>query len=757
MANDLYTSIDETIYGGRTDGTPIGPLTLNSPLVGTVGVPSEGSITNASGSALNWTISVTAGATITPLSGTTPSGGSSTFTVTPSIPGNFTITLVNTSGGDVVGNGDIFTVYTPPVTTNFQARDAATYLFQSTPTGYLPSRIPTNPADGLDFDIWGPNHKWVDKHSEWNWVTPGGDWIDALGADRTTSTGNNPWATRDLPTLASGHAPQDHNMDVTAALQYVQTNNHWCAFSMRGGYSPRVVAGNFYPDASKRPRISVTYTDTTTEVLACRLTGTTSLSTSASPSTVLAEIPLPSPAETKSVFFEFERPSKPVASATMYFTCTQQNWGGGLPRQIRLEGILTPATRGVQIATGAAIAAGGELDSGLVGSPDVIWIHRYLDSAPESDFMTAHSERYSQADSSFSPHLWTGNPGDIDTNKFPYLHAGKWYNGNWPNFWDTWPSGSEGGKNLSKVLSTYTGENFAPLAPNLGALRTHCDSIEIVDGQDVYSMAGWNICDARINMPEPIFGLLDHIRIRYYQRIHVDPRWGPMTPENRKHVYRNQSILTTRWQDRSGKGGIGPGHDTTGGGVSGTSGGRMGWQMRDSWYLCDANQGGPSEPGMSVGYHLYDYQANNPLNHRYGSADIGPGERFGNKGGYGGLWPHDRWVLVEKEIKLNTVDGVTYPDYIADGFLRTWVNGRLVYERTNMVFRQLPYYAGARGRTDQIWPMRELGIRDLWLCGFYGGQTPPTEAITFFFTGLVVAHGSAGYIGPIAGIPIDDF
>lgn len=50
-----------------------------------------------------------------------------------------------------------------------------------------------------------------------------------------------------------------------------------------------------------------------------------------------------------------------------------------------------------------------------------------------------------------------------------------------------------------------------------------------------------------------------------------------------------------------------------------------------------------------------------------------------------------KWYAIETEVKLNTVDG-TGGTYIPDGILRTWIDGKLVFERTGMVFRTLPAY-----------------------------------------------------------------
>ena len=107
--------------------------------------------------------------------------------------------------------------------------------------------------------------------------------------------------------------------------------------------------------------------------------------------------------------------------------------------------------------------------------------------------------------------------------------------------------------------------------------------IPVVDGQEVsmYGRVGANLL---LFMDEPHFGRIDHIFIRYYMRMGT-----PYHPQmsDRKQILSNGA---PRWTDMAGKMGIGPSHATSYGGVSGSSGGPFGWQMRQSWYDNDAGQ-----------------------------------------------------------------------------------------------------------------------------------------------------------------------
>ena len=193
----------------------------------------------------------------------------------------------------------------------------------------------------------------------------------------------------------------------------------------------------------------------------------------------------------------------------------------------------------------------------------------------------------------------------------------------------------------------------------------------------------------------------------------------------------------------NGKTGIAPSHSTSYGGVSGSSGGKHGWQMRLAWADCDAAQGGPDENGLALGLHTYDFLYNNrPFD--YGNTDTMRQTQFGQKDGLGGIIYHGKWYCLEMEVDLNSVME-SAPGYLQDGAVRVWVDGSLAFERTEMVMRSLPILSVPYDSTN-IRPCRELGHRDLWFNWFHGGKTFNTIDRTLFFTGL--AWGRE-YIGPM--------
>lgn len=625
----------------------------------------------------------------------------------------------------------------PPVTPDAAKsyRDAGNLLFQATPFSALASRLPLgspNPGFNFDYERWGPTHTRVSRHGDWLWDNAGGDWLDANLAPQ----GSTPWASTPTPIGTAG-VVYDHTMDITSAMQFVQTNDRWAAFCLRGSSAARKIAGKFHADQTKHPRVEVVYADATTGTLACTLVAPITTS-STIPASCSASIDVNTTGSANNCVIEFDRPAKAVQSAILHFSVTEQQWSGS-PTDIKLLGVMDPPIRSAAVIGGAAqSSAVADLDAGLAADPNAIFVHRYVDGSTQSDFISNYFGNL--YDNEFDPAIFGGA---ANTNLLPHAHAGKWVQAN------------SGVWNLNLVPSDYAGEGFAPLAPGVGAVRTHVPAAvpTVVDG-DVVGVSGAGACQARLLLPIDRIGLQRHIRIRYYQRLHIEAEYSPMTPQNRQHVWQ-QLNGAARFVDRSGKGGIGVSHDTIFGGFSGSSGGQKGWQLRDSWYLCDAAMGGPDEDGVSYGYHLYDYLVNNPAGHQYGGTDYGTGERYGQVGGFGGKLQFDRWYCIEKEIYLNTVDG-GYPLFIADGYLRTWIDGRLVYERTGMVFRQTPVWtSGAQPAGGNfVTPMRDLGVRDVLMNFFYGGQTWPTESITQFFTGLVVADGAMGYIGPMKGVAV---
>jgi hypothetical protein len=570
------------------------------------------------------------------------------------------------------------------------------------PAKTIPSRL----AGGSSFawDRFGPTHKYVDAHSAWLWTLPGGDWIDA----NKVRHGSSPWFSAPSGKASGATASASYDVDVTAALRYVQVNQRWCAFLLKAKNAPRAIAGIAHPNHAA-PYIEVKYANNTQARLKCRIVAANSAS-SVMPNTTSASYALPA-------FIEFDRPQYDVTSARLYFVLTE-HWSGRSPS---VDGyLLDPPALADAVRSGLASSAGA-LDAGIEASASVIGAHRYVDGKSLADFAHVGEQNF-HAERNYDPAIF--GTGPTDRSKFPHVGLGKWINTD-----SSW----------SMVPSNYTSEGFKPLAPGLGAIRLHMPKHASVRDGATVGYSGTLAGNGAILLPEHLMGRLDRIFVRYYVRLGTPYR---PTSQNRYHVY--QSAGSREWTTHGGKFGITPDHTCVTGGVSGSAGGGGGWQMRLSWYECDADLGGPSEGGLAPGFHLYDFYYKNPTGHNYGKGDGGVSELWGQRAGTGGMLYAGQWYCIETELKLNTVM-TTGPGYKADGELRAWVDGHLAYQRTGMVFRTLPVetvpYAG-----DKIRACRELGVRGLWLDWFHGGKTVATFDRTAFYTGLV---WSKEYIGPM--------
>jgi hypothetical protein len=412
----------------------------------------------------------------------------------------------------------------------------------------------------------------------------------------------------------------------------------------------------------------------------------------------------------------------------MFFTIIA-HWSGGTPTTEFF--VLDPPINTAQTVLG--IANGAALDAGLVGHPGIInFPHRYIDGTTLADF-TLNGPAYSSS-SAFDPYIYQG-ASTHNYSKYPHAGLGKFIN---------LQSGS------SVVTSAYTGDGFAPLAPGLGALRVTMEhDPRVVDGFDSNGYNGTSGAATRIFMPEPIYGLLDHIFVRYYMRIGT-PLGRPYRMNKAQVCQMSQAPGTGwLWADCAGKTGITAGHPTTNGEGSGGSGGGWGWTLRHSWADCRADDNGPDVEGWRMGLHTYDFGAHNPAGYNY-SNETESISSFGRNGM--GAFSADKWYCIETETKVNTVMAAS-PGFLPDGIVRVWIDGRLVLERTGMVMRSLPLRGGAGAGVvnppyspDYVMPVRELGISALWFNWYHGGLTRTSVPRTQFITGL--AYGTE-YIGPM--------
>lgn len=579
-------------------------------------------------------------------------------------------------------------------------------LYQSVPGATTASRL----AAGQPFawGLQGTTYTHVDLASGWSWDNPGGDWLDA----NLVRQGTTPWFSIKADAVAGSTAVANYQVDVTRALQFVQQRGRWNAFILRdAGSAYRTIAGRMQRTWPV-PVIEVVYTDGSRASLKCLHSAVLSKGSTMSLSTA-AKLPNPTT-------LEFERPARAVQSAVLKLTIVE-HWSGKTPQ---VNGFLVdpPINAAPQIKGIAATA--GSLDANLASSRSIIGVHRYVDGSRRSDFFHPTTINFG-AEREYDPAIF-GN-GPTDKTKLPHVGLGKWINA---------------GDNHVLVNSSYRGEGFVPLAPGLGAMKVTMAAEPGVQDGSVVGYSGTGGSNAVIFLPEPDFGLLKRIFIRYYLRIgtpYVTPFY------KRYQVRQSATSPAATWTDMAGKFGICPAHDTSYGGTSGSSGGGNGWQMRLSWADCDAEQGGPNENALSVGLHLYDFIYNNPKGHNYGAGDApAAGMLFGQKGGQGGVLYPGQWYCVEMEVDLNSVP--RSPGWLPDGAVRMWIDGRLAYERTSMVMRSLPLYAAPAVET-RIRPIRELGHRNLWFNWYHGGKTVNTIDRTLFVTGL--AWGRE-YIGPMA-------
>jgi len=611
-------------------------------------------------------------------------------------------------------------------------RNQQPYLFQTVRAKTLPNRI-TTPVPGFDYQLEsnaplpvGPNFQWVDPSSGWKWDNVNGDWIDAsLSRNSITPA---PWFT-----IISPNTPGILTGSVTNALQYIQANNRWCAFKIQAT-QPRFVASTF---SATPPVIAVTYSDLSTDTLHCRIVAVVN-SSSSYPTTTSPAIQMP-------VFMEFDRPAKPVQSATISFTITQTFSGAGDVQGL----ILDPPMNSYPVVQG--VAANYILDSGINADASVIGVHRYVDGINPTDFIYPTLTNIS-VESVYDPALFPFRGAGPDKTKLPWVSSPEGGPYKWVNaqYGDTnYASHSQ----WTFIPSTYTSLNFVPLAAGIGALQVYMYGNQaITDGFNCGFSLGYSTTEARIFLPASLWGI-QNLFVRYYFRFTSPPAPnGPgkpyRAPLSKDYQQIQNAGATPQWTDFGGKNGIGPSHDTNYGGYSGSSGGGGGWQMRQAWHDYPHDDYGPDVNGMGWGYHLYDFNSSSvspsPPQYRYGGEDQA-NANLGQQGGLGGVLYPDTWYCLESQMKLNTIPTDGSPGYSADGELRYWIDGRLAYQRTGMVFRTSPLYNPGYKAT-ALRPTAFLGHRNLLFNWFHGGGTQNTVDRCCFISELV---WGTKYIGPM--------
>ena len=147
------------------------------------------------------------------------------------------------------------------------------------------------------------------------------------------------------------------------------------------------------------------------------------------------------------------------------------------------------------------------------------------------------------------------------------------------------------------------------------------------------------------------------------------------------------------------------------------SDGRNGWAARGSFYRnTDTDTDSPLAQRRGIGW----YVAHVDMVDRYG--DI-----WGWNLGPTGLLEKNRWYSIEQQVRMNSPGE-------RDGVLRAWVDGQLVFEKTDMRYRDVP----------------DLRIESVWMNVYHGGTQPAHKDLTLFIDNVVIGRK---YIGPMTGRP----
>lgn len=141
--------------------------------------------------------------------------------------------------------------------------------------------------------------------------------------------------------------------------------------------------------------------------------------------------------------------------------------------------------------------------------------------------------------------------------------------------------------------------------------------------------------------------------------------------------------------------------------------GKNGWSARGAFFSNGAYQD-EMKGFTAIGSYVYHMDIENAS-----SVNIGWGL------GPTGRLRKNQWYSVEQYVKLN-VPGKK------NGILRAWIDGQLVFERTDLRFRDIS----------------EIRIENAWFNVYHGGVEKPPYQMDLYIDNIVIAKK---YIGPMAG------
>jgi len=215
-----------------------------------------------------------------------------------------------------------------------------------------------------------------------------------------------------------------------------------------------------------------------------------------------------------------------------------------------------------------------------------------------------------------------------------------------------------------------------------------------------------------------------HLRVQVPEGEHYGTSFGydfpDMGMEEPEEVHFRYAVrLGPTWTTQDGGGGKLPGfggtHDTAGWGGR-PSDGTNGWSARMLFW----QPGSGRDTGATrIGYYVYHAD----MTGTYGDNWFWSGGPIGS----GGVLETGRWYQVECYVHNNTPGE-------NDGILRGWVDGEMVYEKTDVRFRDVA----------------RLGVEKVWFDLYYGGSWTAPDDMYVDFDNVAIAWA---YIGPVADEP----
>jgi hypothetical protein len=498
----------------------------------------------------------------------------------------------------------------------------------------------------------GPSYSAVEQSGEWLWANPGGDWINQTGTPQGTA---NPHFTLNATSATSGSFT--YNVNITAGVSAAFARGKWNAYIVRVSGATRGIATQ---RTATPPRVQVTYTDGSSAALECLacvhlMSGTSYTRTGAN---VDAEI-------NPSVALEFQMPTKAVSSATMTITVTRHSSGSAA-----ISGYLAnPPVNTHGVTSGVAAAYPG--DAGLRNHASILFAQRYEDGTTLGDYVI---QNFSSVDTwnldNWDPELF--GTGPANPAKLPTAYQGVPIAGT-----HKWFYKQNSGGTVTLVNSSYTGDNFQPSAPGLGAMRIVIPKGTAADGGAV-GYSGSLGSDLWALFPKAISGLVSETYVRFRVRFAFTAKLLADTK-----MFRSEAGSDAHYAIREGKWGLGTHHWTFYGGNNNVGGENIGHTNRLGFRV---HPGDVGLMGMQSYVHSWDMIKYDMM--------------FGREGGLGAGFYPNRWYWVEIRKKLNTWNSTgavgTSP---SDGLMEIFIDGRLAARHTNWKYRDGALSYGAGGDT----------------------------------------------------------